>query len=104
MAVVYRRVNAYCSDKSAIPYTYLVFSPDARLETTSNGTDWGMRLLSDSQVIECPTAASYELIVDVSESEQRYIENCSCVCAYSIRRDGDTKWWYSCPSKHENDC
>ena len=41
-----------------------------------------MRFATDSQVIDCPYCGeSYELIVDVSESEQRYIEDCYVCCA-----------------------
>ena len=68
--------------------------------------DWGMRFATDSQVIDCPYCGeSYELIVDVSESEQRYIEDCYVCCApiqftVTVAPNGEV----FVLAQHENDC
>ena len=68
--------------------------------------DWGMRFATDSQVIDCPYCGeSYELIVDVSESEQRYIEDCYVCCApiqftVTVASNGEV----FVLAQHENDC
>ena len=68
--------------------------------------DWGMRFSTDLQVIDCPYCGeSYELVVDVSESEQRYIEDCYVCCApiqftVTVAQNGEV----FVLAQHENDC
>ena len=65
-----------------------------------------MRLSTDTQVIDCPYCGeSYELVVDTSESEQRYIEDCYICCApiqFTVNVSGTGE--FTVLAQHENDC
>lgn len=65
-----------------------------------------MRFSTDTQVIDCPYCGEcYELVVDTSESEQRYIEDCYVCCApiqFTVRVSGTGE--LTVLAQHENDC
>ena len=65
-----------------------------------------MRFSTDTQVIDCPYCGeSYELVVDISETEQQYIEDCYVCCApiqFTVRVSGTGE--FIVLAQHENDC
>ena len=65
-----------------------------------------MRFSTDTQVIDCPYCGeSYELVVDTSETEQRYIEDWYVCCApiqFTVSVTGTGE--FIVLAQHENDC
>ena len=65
-----------------------------------------MHLSTHTQFIDCPYCGeNFELIVDASESEQRYIEDCYVCCApiqftVTVSVMGEVMVL----AQHENDC
>ena len=60
---------------------------------------------TDSTVIDCPYCGeSYELVIDMGESEQHYVEDCYVCCRpihFSVWLDGGAPYVVA---RHENDC
>ena len=65
-----------------------------------------MHFSTDTQVIDCPYCGeSYELVVDISGGEQRYIEDCYVCCApiqFTVTLSATGEFFVL--AQHENDC
>ena len=65
-----------------------------------------MLLSTDTQLIDCPYCGeSFELVIDISVSEQNYIEDCYVCCApiqFTVTVTGTGEFFVL--AQHENDC